>query len=81
MSIERTNRLKIALQKAKANLPEKEESRTTNKSTLGRLLNKPSSLKEGRAFLGTQPIHERPLIDAIAKEEERLEVIKKYLED
>lgn len=68
MSIERTNRLKIALQKAKANLPEKEESRTTNKSTLGRLLNKPSSLKEGRAFLGTQPIHERPLIDAIAKE-------------
>ena len=68
MSIERTNRLKIALQKAKANLPEKEESRTTNKSTLGRLLNKPSSLKEGRAFLGTQPIHERPLIDAIAKD-------------
>ena len=68
MSIERTNRLKIALQKAKANLPEKEESKTTNKSRLGRLLNKPSSLKEGRAFLGTQPIHERPLIDAIAKE-------------
>ena len=68
MSIERTNRLKIALQKAKANLPEKEESKTTNKSRLGRLLNKPSSLKEGRALLGTQPIHERPLIDAIAKE-------------
>ena len=68
MSIERTNRLKIALQKAKANLPEKEESKTTNKSSLGRLLNKPSSLKEGRAFMGTQPIHERPLIDAIAKE-------------
>ena len=68
MSIERTNRLKIALQKAKANLPEKEESKTTNKSSLGRLLDKPSSLKEGRAFLGTQPIHERPLIDAIAKE-------------
>ena len=67
MSIERTNRLKIALQKAKANLPEK-ESKTTNKSSLGRLLNKPSSLKEGRAFMGTQPIHERPLIDAIAKE-------------
>ena len=68
MSIERTNRLKIALQKAKANLPEKEKSKTTNKSSLGRLLNKPSSLKEGRAFLGTQPIHERPFIDAIAKE-------------
>ena len=68
MSIERTNRLKIALQKARANLPEKEESKTTNKSRLGRLLNKPSSLKEGRAFLGTQPIHERPLIDAIATE-------------
>ena len=68
MSIERTNRLKIALQKARANLPEKEEAKTTNKSRLGRLLNKPSSLKEGRAFLGTQPIHERPLIDAIATE-------------
>ncbi|MDB2540094.1 DnaA/Hda family protein [Candidatus Poseidoniales archaeon] len=68
MSIERTNRLKVALQKAKANLPEKEESSTSNKSSLGRLLNKPSSLKEGRTFLGTQPIHERPMIDAIAKE-------------
>ncbi|MBT3652907.1 MAG: ATP-binding protein [Euryarchaeota archaeon] len=79
MSIERTNRLKIALQKAKANLPEKEESKTTNKSSLGRLLDKPSSLKEGRAFLGTQPIHERPLIDAIAKETfgENIEYIPK----
>ena len=68
MSIERTNRLKIALQKAKANLPENENPRTANKSSLGRLLNKPSSLNEKRTFLGNQPIHERPLIDAIAKE-------------
>jgi chromosomal replication initiation ATPase DnaA len=67
MSIERTNRLKIALQKAKANLPEK-EVHTTNQSNLGRLLNKPTSLKEGRKFLGSQPVHERPLIDAITKE-------------
>lgn len=67
MSIERTNRLKIALQKAKANLPEK-EVKATNKSNLGRLLNKPTSLKEGRNFLGSQPVHERPLIDVIAKE-------------
>ena len=68
MSIERTNRLKIALQKAKANMPEKKDEKTTSISSLGRLLNKPSSLREGRAFLGTQPIHERPLIDAIARE-------------
>ena len=68
MSIERTNRLKIALQKAKANMPEKKDKKTTSISSLGRLLNKPSSLREGRAFLGTQPIHERPLIDAIARE-------------
>ena len=67
MSIKRTNRLKIALQKAKANLPEK-EVHTTNQSNLGRLLNKPTSLKEGRKFMGAQQVHERPLIDAIAKE-------------
>ena len=60
MSIERTNRLKIALQKAKANLPENEDLKTENKSSLDRLLNKPSSLKEKRSFLGNQPIHERP---------------------
>lgn len=67
MSIERTNRLKIALQKAKANLPVREQ-KSTNKSSLGRLLNKPSSLKEERGFLKSQTIHERPLIDAIAEE-------------
>lgn len=67
MSIERTNRLKIALQKAKANLPEREQ-KSSNKSRLGRLLNKPSSLKEEGTFLKSQTIHERPLMDAIAKE-------------
>jgi hypothetical protein len=56
MSIKRTNRLKIALQKAKANLPEK-EVHTTNQSNLGRLLNKPTSLKEGRKFMGAQQVH------------------------
>ena len=67
MSIERTNRLKIALQKAKANLPER-EPKSRNKSSLGRLLNKPSSLKEEETFLKSQTIHERPLMDTIAKE-------------
>ena len=68
MSIERTNRLKVALQKAKANLPNKDHSASENRSHLGRLLDKPSSLEKDRSLLATQPIPERPIIDAISKE-------------
>lgn len=68
MSIERTNRLKVALQKAKANLPEKENSTSENRSQLGRLLNKPSSLEKNRSLLANQPIPERPIIDEISRE-------------
>ena len=68
MRIERTNRLKVALQKAKANLPSNEHSASENRSHLGRLLNKPSTLEENRSLIATQPITERPIIDAISKE-------------
>ena len=68
MSIERTNRLKVALQKAKANLPNKDHSASENRSRFGRLLDKPSSLEKDRSLLATQPIPERPIIDAISKE-------------
>lgn len=68
MSIERTNRLKVALQKAKANLPEKENSTSENRSQLGRLLNKPSSLEKNRSLLANQPIPERPIIAEISRE-------------
>ena len=68
MSIERTNRLKVALQKAKANLPSHEYSASENRSRLGRLLDKPSTLETDRSLLANQPIPERPIIDAISKE-------------
>ena len=68
MSIERTNRLRIALQKAKAGLPEVDEQRPENPSKLGRLLNKPGTDAKGRGFIQSQPIHERPLLAAIGKE-------------
>lgn len=68
MSIERTNRLRIALQKAKAGLTHQEDTPPENPSKLGRLLNKPSSLSPERGFMQSQPIHERPLIGAISKE-------------
>ena len=68
MSIERTNRLRIALQKAKSGLPEADEQRSENPSKLGRLLNKPGTNAKGRGFVQSQPIHERPLLAAISKE-------------
>ena len=68
MSIERTNRLRIALQKAKAGLPEAEEQRSDNPSKLGRLLKKPSKEGTKGGFLQSQPIHERPVLGAISKE-------------
>jgi len=68
MSIERTNRLRIALQKAKAGLPELDEQRPENPSKLGRLLNKPATNAKGRGFIQSQSIHERPLLAAISKE-------------
>ena len=68
MSIERTNRLRIALQKAKSGLPEADEQRSENPSKLGRLLNKPGTNAKGRGFVQSQPIHERPLLAAISTE-------------
>ena len=68
MSIERTNRLRIALQKAKAGLSEEQKRNPENPSKLGQLLNKPSSVSKERHFIGSQPIHERPLMGAISKE-------------
>ena len=68
MSIERTNRLRIALQKAKAGLPEAEQQQSDNPSKLGRLLNKPSKEGTRSGFLQSQPIHERPVLAAISKE-------------
>ena len=68
MSIKRTNRLRIALQKAKAGLPEAKEERSDNPSKLGRLLNKPSKEGTRSGFLQSQPIHERPVLSAISKE-------------
>ena len=68
MSIEKTNRLRIALQKAKAGLESQNEQNKENPSRLGRLLNKPSSLSSERRLVPSQPIHERPLMAAISKE-------------
>ena len=68
MSIERTNRLRIALQKAKAGLEIENEVESDNPSKLGRLLNRPKTTHEGRGFIQSQPIHERPVFRAIAKE-------------
>ena len=68
MSIEKTNRLRIALQKAKAGLEQKDEQNTENPSKLGQLLNKPSTLSSERRLVPSQPIHERPLMSAISKE-------------
>ena len=68
MSIERTNRLRIALQKAKAGLSDEQKAKPHNPSKLGQLLNKPSSLSKERRFIQSQPIHERPLMGAITKE-------------
>ena len=68
MSIEKTNRLRIALQKAKAGLDQQDEQNKENPSKLGRLLNKPASLSSERRLVPSQPIHERPLMSAISKE-------------
>ncbi|MGB0329909.1 MAG: hypothetical protein ACPGCU_04745 [Candidatus Poseidoniaceae archaeon] len=68
MSIEKTNRLRIALQKAKAGLEQQDEQNKENPSKLGRLLNKPSTLTSERRLVPSQPIHERPLMAAISKE-------------
>ena len=68
MSIEKTNRLRIALQKAKAGLEQQDEQNKENPSKLGRLLNKPSTLSSERRLVPSQPIHERPLMAAISKE-------------
>ena len=68
MSIEKTNRLRIALQKAKAGLEQQEERTKENPSKLGRLLNKPSTQSSERRLVPSQPIHERPLMAAISRE-------------
>ena len=68
MSIERTNRLRIALQKAKSGLGRQEETPVDNPSKLGRLLNKKRTIPKERGFIQSQPIHERPVFDAISKE-------------
>ena len=68
MSIEKTNRLRIALQKAKAGLEQQEERTRENPSKLGQLLNKPSTLSSKRRLVPSQPIHERPLMAAISRE-------------
>ena len=68
MSIERTNRLKIALQKAKAGLANDEDVSEKNPSRLGRLLNKKGTLSHERRFMQSQPIHERPMMEAISQE-------------
>jgi chromosomal replication initiation ATPase DnaA len=68
MSIERTNRLRIALQKAKAGLSIEGENKSDNPSKLGRILNKQSTVSTKRGFIQSQPIHERPLMKAISEE-------------
>ena len=68
MSIERTNRLKIALQKAKAGLAIEDDVSENNPSRLGRLLNKKGTLSPERRFMQSQPIHERPMMEAISQE-------------
>ena len=68
MSIERTNRLRIALQKAKAGLSIETENKSDNPSKLGRILNKQSTVSTKRGFIQSQPIHERPLMKAISEE-------------
>ena len=57
MSIEKTNRLRIALQKAKAGLELQDDQNKENPSKLGRLLNKPASLSSERRLVPSQPIH------------------------
>ena len=39
-----------------------------NSSKLGRLLNKKGTIRQEHGFIQSQPIHERPLYDAISKE-------------
>ena len=68
MSIEKTNRLRIALQKAKAGLQQQDVQIAPNPSKLGRLLNKPPSRSLEPHLLPSQPIHERPMMAAISKE-------------
>ena len=68
MSIERTNRLQIALQKAKSGLGKEGDAQVQNSSKLGRLLNKKGTIRQEHGFIQSQPIHERPLYDAISKE-------------
>ena len=68
MSIERTNRLRIALQKAKAGLSIEGENKSDNPSKLGRILNKQSTVSTNRGFIQSQPIHERPLMKASSEE-------------
>ena len=68
MTIEKTNRLRIALQKAKSGLAPQTDESVENPSKLGRLLNKPSSQTSKRRLVPSLPIHERPLMAAISKE-------------
>jgi len=68
MTIEKTNRLRVALQKAKAGLEQRDEQYATNPSKLARLLNKPPSFTSERRLVPSQPIHERPLTASISKE-------------
>ena len=74
MSIERTNRLRIALQKAKAGLSIEDDVSENNPSRLGRLLNKKGTLSPDRRFMQSQPIHERPMMEAISQEVLGMEV-------
>ena len=67
MSIEKTNRLRIALQKAKAGLDQQDKQNKENPSKLGRLLNKPATLSSERRLVPSQPIHERPLMAAVQR--------------
>ena len=68
MSIERTNRLRYALEQAKSGLSEEGKEVSNNPSKLGRLLNKVSKVSDERRFISSQPIHERPVMDAIGRE-------------
>ena len=67
MSIERTNRLRIALQKAKAGLEIENKVESDNPSKLGRLLNKPKTTQRGQGFIRSQPIHERPVLEQLQR--------------
>ena len=68
MSIERTNRLRNALEHAKSGLSEEGKEVSNNPSKLGRLLNKASKVSDERRFISSQPIHERPVMHAIGRE-------------